>query len=559
MPRIKIGRNIATKARERSNLTAEEREAVDKLLDAQKALSADVKDLPLAYLKALLDDTRLGAQQRSVIAMRIFGMSGSTDLLNEVYDTVVHSAMEFGSLFKSIDSGTPNCEFFLNGRWYPIALHAEIRKGNDEYKFVSLQGTLSICETQEHLWFPVSSSLFATEGGDTRERRVIDVLREFGLRGLQATPADFNLKLLNAERWATKASKMAVVKGPAMARREYWWACHFESRTLGSPEAPSKVIVEPHLEVSENDRGYLGPHGQHQEGTSRLPFVRAYSLDLKEFVYVDVDDIEEYAFDEQAMQRLHLPGEMLEILSKVFNTSVEALFGDLIDGKHGGMVILACGGPGVGKTLTAEIYAEHTQRPLYVLELGELGTDLNRVEENLRRIFARVARWNAVLQFDECEIFLAARGDDLERSAIVGVFLRLLDYYRGILFLTTNRPQVLDPAVLSRVTLRLDYPDLDSASRARIWQSMFAAAGLELEGGDFAELAEYNINGRQIRNLTRLTKIMYPDGTLSLDDMDKLIRYTAVPLQTESAELVSSRAPTESHRNDAHRADVLKP
>jgi len=76
-------------------------------------------------------------------------------------------------------------------------------------------------------------------------------------------------------------------------------------------------------------------------------------------------------------------------------------------------------------------------------------------------VFARVTRWNAVLQFDECEIFLSKRGQDLERSAIVGIFLRLLDYYEGILFLTSNRPEVIDEAILSRVMLRLTYPGLE--------------------------------------------------------------------------------------------------
>src|SRR5207253_9587156 len=125
----------------------------------------------------------------------------------------------------------------------------------------------------------------------------------------------------------------------------------------------------------------------------------------------------------RALPRLQLPAALRGLLTRVSATPVEQLFGDLIRGKHGGLVSLACGKPGVGKTLTAEVYAETTERPLYVLELGELGTNVAQVEENLQRVFTRVARWNAVLQFDECEIFLTERGEDLERSAIVGIFL----------------------------------------------------------------------------------------------------------------------------------------
>ena len=43
---------------------------------------------------------------------------------------------------------------------------------------------------------------------------------------------------------------------------------------------------------------------------------------------------------------------------------------------------------------------------------------------------------------------------------------------RGILFLTTNRGEALDHAVRSRVMLRLDYPDLDLATRAAIWRDI---------------------------------------------------------------------------------------
>jgi SpoVK/Ycf46/Vps4 family AAA+-type ATPase len=216
---------------------------------------------------------------------------------------------------------------------------------------------------------------------------------------------------------------------------------------------------------------------------------------------------------------------MLAVLTRVFATAKEDLFGDLIKGKHGGVVVLACGSPGVGKTLTAEVYAEQTERPLYSLELGELGTNVTQVEEKLQRVFARMARWNAVLQFDECEIFLSQRGDDLDRSAIVGIFLRLLDYYQGILFLTTNRPEVLDHAVLSRVMLKLVYPDLDHAARATIWRTMLLAAHLTLTDGTVEELAGTAVNGRQIRNLTRLAKILHPGGRVTLEQLQAVLAY----------------------------------
>ena len=83
------------------------------------------------------------------------------------------------------------------------------------------------------------------------------------------------------------------------------------------------------------------------------------------------------------------------ILHRVFETPTNELFGDLIRGKHGGVVILASGNPGVGKTLTAEVYAEMSTRPLYVLEFGEMGTTVEQIEseENQQKLEEKVKTW----------------------------------------------------------------------------------------------------------------------------------------------------------------------
>jgi hypothetical protein len=73
--------------------------------------------------------------------------------------------------------------------------------------------------------------------------------------------------------------------------------------------------------------------------------------------------------------------------------------------------------------------------------------------------------------------------------------------------------------------LRLDYPDLDAAARAIIWRTMLSAAGLELNEGKVEELAESVVNGRQIRNLTRLAKILHPAGSVTLAQMRDVLRY----------------------------------
>ena len=227
--------------------------------------------------------------------------------------------------------------------------------------------------------------------------------------------------------------------------------------------------------------------------------------------------------------KIVLPDNMRKALDSIFSANQGDIFGDLFHGRHGGIVVLANGPSGVGKTLTAEVFAEFQERPLYIMEMSEVGTTLKEVETNLQKIFARAKAWNAVLLFDEADIFLSERvASDLERSAIVGIFLRLLDYYEGTFFLTTNRGAGIDKAFKSRVTLYLNYPDLSDETRKTIWQSMLKSANIEVTGSEdaWSKIASVTLNGRQIRNQVRLLKLMYPQ-TATTADIEESLEFTA--------------------------------
>lgn len=122
-------------------------------------------------------------------------------------------------------------------------------------------------------------------------------------------------------------------------------------------------------------------------------------------------------------------------------------FDDIVVGKGKGLIGLLCGNPGCGKTLTAEAVAEVAHRPLYVISAGDLGMDPKTMEENLARILELAHIWKAVLLLDEADVFLHRRSmTDLVRNALVSVFLRQLEYYQGILIMTTNMMKQIDPA-----------------------------------------------------------------------------------------------------------------
>ncbi|KAM0247237.1 hypothetical protein ACHAQJ_009922 [Trichoderma viride] len=195
----------------------------------------------------------------------------------------------------------------------------------------------------------------------------------------------------------------------------------------------------------------------------------AYALWERKFVQVDVRDVSfpELKDKDRAFDSLQISGEHKTLIQslvyshfkkRVNEGTVEIATQDIIRGKGKGIVILLFGVPGVGKTATAEAVAQKFEKPLFPITCGDLGFTPESVERSLSEIFRLAHLWDCVLLLDEADVFITQRDrKDLERNALVSVFLRMLEYYNGILFLTTNRPGVLDEAVKSRVHLNLHY------------------------------------------------------------------------------------------------------
>ncbi|KAK8092391.1 P-loop containing nucleoside triphosphate hydrolase protein [Apiospora kogelbergensis] len=191
---------------------------------------------------------------------------------------------------------------------------------------------------------------------------------------------------------------------------------------------------------------------------------------------------------------------------------------DIVRGKGKGVIILLHGVPGVGKTSTAECVADSFHRPLFQITSGDLGTTAKEVEEALETNFALAHRWNCILLIDEADVFLAERTrDDFKRNSLVAVFLRIMEYYAGVLILTTNRVGVFDEAFTSRIHISLYYPPLKRDATREIFQKNIERTRSRYElNARKIDIREYDItkfagdyfddnkdarwNGRQIRN-----------------------------------------------------------
>jgi hypothetical protein len=248
------------------------------------------------------------------------------------------------------------------------------------------------------------------------------------------------------------------------------------------------------------------------------PYLKVFDLAKHQFCEMHVSDIEDYPWDKSAFDKLILPDDhkkLIEILVNGTNNLME----DIVAGKTGGIIVLATGKPGVGKTLTAEVYSEFIERPVYSVQCSQLGLNVDSIEKNLTTILSRAQRWNALLLLDEADVYIRHRGHDLHHNAIVGVFLRILEYYRGVLFMTSNLATVIDDAILSRATAHIRYLMPDEGMKRRLWKVLGAQYKIVFDDEDIdALVAEFtDVAGRDIKSMLKLATLMTPGEKPSLD------------------------------------------
>ncbi|KAK4172035.1 ATPase family AAA domain-containing protein 3B [Triangularia setosa] len=250
--------------------------------------------------------------------------------------------------------------------------------------------------------------------------------------------------------------------------------------------------------------------------------VRGYAFSAKSFLEFFADEVSEISWNTKCFDELVLDQSIKKTVQALVSTHSQKResFDDIIKGKGQGLICVLHGPPGVGKTLTAECVAEYVKRPLYMVSSGELGPVSAALDDQLTRILDMAATWRAVLLIDEADVFLEHRSlHDMHRNAMVSVFLRVLEYYTGILILTTNRVTTFDDAFKSRIHIPIRYTNLSVESRKMIWKNFCSKVpgGVDIDDKGLEQLAEFDLNGRQIKNAVKAAESLAAFDGIKLD------------------------------------------
>lgn len=293
------------------------------------------------------------------------------------------------------------------------------------------------------------------------------------------------------------------------------------------------------------------------------PYVLGYSPSRKDWCRFFVPSIREVDWKTHAFDNLILPESQLTLVrALVTSHEFPSDARDEEQQKGRGLVCLLHGSPGSGKTLTAECAAEITQKALIRASMSELNKYDSPwyFERSLVEVLRLATTWKAIVLLDEADVFLEARRDEspdaAQRNALVAVFLRHLEYFSGIIFLTTNRIHVFDAAMKSRVHLALGYHEPNKEGRRAIWKQSLERGLPKDSTLDIDKVSESlsseRLNGREISNTihTACTLARYSSEKLDLRHIQEVLSVRS------DFEATLKRMKTSTIRGSGHPPDI---
>ncbi len=488
----------------------------DKIIDSRQIEESDLDLISKVVVDKKLDQFIEGKRIiRKIANIKKLGEGGAKKLKIKRLDMLAEAIFALMKdlkrkwVFASMEEGAPVMPYFVDSVTY-----CEPRHGGEPFTQMVLKAFSRGKRVSE------SVSFHRKDLGKTAGEIFID-------KGLMLETDDLvadheaDLKRYHVE--APKTGEQYVAVGIARQYGESRW--NREVIHMEIEGRPAKVVMDDRVEYGGKEGEDSAFHatsfwesgGTDDEDEDRMkgyevpthPVMRAFDLWRHEFVLIHISNIQPYVYDTEMARKIVLPAEHSRLV-EALTVGTAMQFEDIVKGKAAGVIILCTGLPGTGKTLTAEVYSEVAKRPLYIVQCSQLGTDPDELEKNLATVLERATRWKAILLIDEADVYIHERGSDVNQNAIVGVFLRLLEYYNGILFMNTNREEVIDDAILSRATAHIHYSKPTSMAAMRIWKILADRFGVKMDDDMLAHcMKEWGgVSGRTMRQILRLARMI---------------------------------------------------
>lgn len=245
-----------------------------------------------------------------------------------------------------------------------------------------------------------------------------------------------------------------------------------------------------------------------------MQFVIAFHLPSRSWGYLDFTSTTPPQFDLNAWDSLVLDTEIKKRLEGVVRCARKdsSSATDFVANKGQGFNILLHGASGLGKTLTAQALSSQHQKVVFSLNAGDLGSNIEKVEEQLSFITNIVSRWNIYIQIDECDLFISNRMESLIINELTCAFLRFLENHPTIVFLTTNmRTKDIDAAIRSRIHVFIEFPEFTVDNRHQVWTNLLNLYKVDDCKEFLSTFGQEKLNGREIRNILFVAKAIMTD------------------------------------------------
>ncbi|MEV4145765.1 ATP-binding protein [Amycolatopsis sp. NPDC049691] len=206
----------------------------------------------------------------------------------------------------------------------------------------------------------------------------------------------------------------------------------------------------------------------------------------------------------------------------------------------GGVKALFTGEPGTGKTMSAEVVTGILGLELLKVDLAQVVSKwVGETEKNMEAVFRQAEDSHAVVLFDEADALFGKRGEvkqgtDRYANLEVGYLLQRLEASDGLIILTSNLKENIDPAFTRRFHFVVHFPRPSLAERRRLWRLAFPTEAPVGPDVDVDVLARLDMTGAGIAAAARTAALSAADESGESISMRHVVRGVSRQFQREA-------------------------